>query len=112
MPDLDPRQELEITAPSHDDNQLTIARERIAELEMEILSIWRVGAENDEARIAKLENDLKMAYGCTVYEELICVQHQIVLERKKAKALGKKIHHTDRKKWLGALDAIRNEIEK
>lgn len=63
-------------------------------------------------RIAELENDLEMAHGCTVHEELICVQSQIEHERKDAEALGKKIHYTHRKKWLEALDAIRNEIEK
>ena len=65
-----------------------------------------------QSHILKLENDLEMAHGCTVHEELICVQHQIGLERKKAEALGKKIHRTHRKKWLEALDAIRIEIEK
>ena len=72
---------------------------------------WYYVEEVDE-RIEELENDLKMAYGCTVHEELICVQSQIEHERKEAEALGKKIHRTHKKRWLGALDAIRNEIEK
>ena len=62
---------------------LNIARERIEELEAkqatQFLDFKQAITDCCLAneRIAELDNDLEMAHGCTVHEELICVSSQI-----------------------------------